>query len=416
MFLFVYHRHESKHKEVTMKSRTAILIGFALLLAQPFALQAQIPRTLSYQGIVTDASGSVKPDGTYSFTFKLYDVSSVGMALWTESKTISVKDGLFSTALGDQVIFPTSLIFDKSYWLGIQVGSEAELTPRVPLTSVGYSFSALRADTAQVATSALAAIDLADGVVTSVKIQDGAVTPVKINTTGASSGQALIFNGSNLNWQTPSGEGLTLPYSGTYSGGSNAFEITNTGTGQALKIHNQGTNYALGIYNDASAMYGIKISNDGNYPAIKITNYNSGNNDALEVNQNGTGYAGYFAGNVYTTGTYQGSDVRWKRNITTLEGTLSKVLALRGVQFEWNLEEYPRKGFREGSQIGLIAQEVEEVLPELVREDQDGYKAVDYPKVTAVLVEAIKEQQQEIEALKAAVAALQAQSDVALQE
>ena len=91
-------------------------------------------------------------------------------------------------------------------------------------------------------------------------------------------------------------------------------------------------------------------------------------------------------------------------------------MSLRGVQFEWNLEEYPDNGFREGKQIGLIAQEVEEVLPELVRTDNDGYKSLEYEKITAVLVEAIKEQQKQIEALKAAVAALQAQSDVALQE
>ena len=350
-----------------MKARTAIMIGVALLLAHPFALQAQIPGTLSYQGVLTDASGNIKPDGPYSFTFRLYDVSSGGTALWTETETNTLKDGLFSTTLGDQTAFPAALTFDKPYWLGIEVESE-ELLPRISLTASPYSFSALRADTAEYA------------------------------------------------WQTPTGEGLTLPYSGTYSGGSNAFEITNTGSGQALKIHNQGTNYALGIFNDASAMYGIKISNDSNYPAIKITSYNSGNNDALEVNQNGTGYAGYFAGNVYTTGTYQGSDVRWKRNIVPLEGALDKVLSLKGVAFEWKLEEYPDNGFREGKQIGLIAQEVEKVLPELVRTDRDGYKAVEYQKITAVLVEAIKEQQKQIEALKAAVAVFQAQSDVALQE
>ena len=132
-----------------MKVRTAILIGFALLLAHPFALQAQIPRTISYQGIVTDAAGEIKPDGSYSFTFRLYDASSGGTALWTESKTIAVNDGLFFTALGDQVVFPASLRFDKPYWLSIKVGSEAELAPRIPLTSVGYSFHALRADNCQ---------------------------------------------------------------------------------------------------------------------------------------------------------------------------------------------------------------------------------------------------------------------------
>ncbi len=90
--------------------------------------------------------------------------------------------------------------------------------------------------------------------------------------------------------------------------------------------------------------------------------------------------------------------------------------SLHGVQFEWNREEYPDNGFRGGKQIGLIAQEVEDVLQELVRTDKDGYKSLEYGKMIAVLIEAIKEQQKEIEALKAAVAALQGQSDVALQE
>ncbi len=132
-----------------MKAKYIILIGFALLLAHPFALQAQIPKTLAYQGIVTDAAGEIKPNDTYSFTFRLYDAASGGSALWTESKTIPVKDGLFFTALGDQAVFPASLSFDQPYWLGIQVGSESELAPRIPLTSVGYSFSTLRADSAQ---------------------------------------------------------------------------------------------------------------------------------------------------------------------------------------------------------------------------------------------------------------------------
>ncbi len=167
-----------------MKARAAILIGFALLLAHPFALQAQIPKTLAYQGIVTDAAGEIKPDGSYSFTFRLYDASSGGTALWTESKTISVKDGLFFTALGDQVVFPASLRFDRPFWLSIQVASEAELSPRIPLTSVGYSFStlradsaqhAVRADTAQVVTGAVTATNLADDAVTSAKILDGTI-------------------------------------------------------------------------------------------------------------------------------------------------------------------------------------------------------------------------------------------------
>ena len=275
-----------------MKSRTAILIGFALLLAHPFALQAQIPRTLSYQGVLTDASGNIKPDGPYSFTFRLYDVSSGGTALWTETETNTVKDGLFSTTLGDQTAFPASLTFDKPYWLGIEVESE-ELSPRIALTSSPYSFSALRADTAHVATSALAAIDLADGAVTSVKIQDGAVTPVKINTTGASSGQALIFNGSNLNWQTPSGGGLTLPYFGIDNSSVYAFDIQNDGTGGGISV--------LG---NATAQRSIMVEHHNTFPAVHIEGYvTTGTGEVLLVeNWSGSGNAGYFDGDVEVTG------------------------------------------------------------------------------------------------------------------
>ncbi len=199
-----------------MKIKHIIVIG--LLLAPFCLLQAQIPRTLAYQGIVTDAASDIKPDGTYSFTFKLYDGLSGGTALWTEVKTLEVKDGLFSTVLGDQVVFPAALVFDKPYWLGIQLASEAELAPRIPLNSVGYSFAALRADSAHHAVRAdtasyAAAIELADGSVTSAKILDGAVgtadlasqsvTAEKIAGASATSGQALMYNGTDVVWQTP---------------------------------------------------------------------------------------------------------------------------------------------------------------------------------------------------------------------
>ena len=94
------------------------------------------------------------------------------------------------------------------------------------------------------------------------------------------------------------------------------------------------------------------------------------------------------------------SDIRFKRNITPLEGSLEKVEKLQGVSYDWRTEEFKEKHFEEGRQIGLIAQEVETVLPELVKTDPQGYKAVSYEKLTAVLIEAMKEQQKEIEQYK----------------
>ena len=92
------------------------------------------------------------------------------------------------------------------------------------------------------------------------------------------------------------------------------------------------------------------------------------------------------------------SDVRLKTDIATLDNALNKVLQLRGVSFKW--KDNPDMGNR----IGFIAQEMEPVLPELVFiNEADGYKGVNYAEVTAVLVEAVKEQQKMIEELKAEI-------------
>jgi trimeric autotransporter adhesin len=85
------------------------------------------------------------------------------------------------------------------------------------------------------------------------------------------------------------------------------------------------------------------------------------------------------------------SDRRWKKNIEPLGFCLEKVSDLQGVSYEWDMEAHPGSGFTPGRQIGLVAQDVEKVLPELVSEDKDGYKSVSYAKLTAVLVEAVKE-------------------------
>jgi len=96
-------------------------------------------------------------------------------------------------------------------------------------------------------------------------------------------------------------------------------------------------------------------------------------------------------GSFKATASYMSSDQRWKRNIKPLESSLDKISNLQGVTYEWKTDEYPDFGLMEEKQIGLVAQDVEKELPELVSEDKDGYKAVSYTKLTAVLVEAVKE-------------------------
>jgi hypothetical protein len=104
------------------------------------------------------------------------------------------------------------------------------------------------------------------------------------------------------------------------------------------------------------------------------------------------------------------SDERLKRDIAPLESALEKVLRVRGVRFQW--AEPSRSA--EGPEIGVVAQDVEAVFPEAVHANSDGYKGVDYARLVAPLIEAIREQQAQIEALRAEVRALKSAQSPAL--
>ncbi|MBN1941491.1 MAG: tail fiber domain-containing protein, partial [Candidatus Diapherotrites archaeon] len=108
--------------------------------------------------------------------------------------------------------------------------------------------------------------------------------------------------------------------------------------------------------------------------------------------------SGSFCVNVQNIATTPSSQ-RWKENVTPLENVLPKVLELEGVEFDWIAD------FGGEHDIGMIAEEVGKVFPELVEYEENGVdaKSLNYGHLTAVLVEAIKEQQAQIEALKETV-------------
>lgn len=114
------------------------------------------------------------------------------------------------------------------------------------------------------------------------------------------------------------------------------------------------------------------------------------------------GYRLDVAGDVGANAFYYRSDESLKENIQTLNNALEKITALRGVEFNFKDDAGKEKT------IGLIAQEAEEVLPEIVSEAEgSGFKSVDYAKVVPVLIEAIKEQQKEIKGLKSRIMLLE---------
>ncbi len=102
------------------------------------------------------------------------------------------------------------------------------------------------------------------------------------------------------------------------------------------------------------------------------------------------------------------SDARLKTNVASLSNVLERLEQIRGVSFEWN-EQSESLGHTRGQRdIGVIAQEVEAMFPELVHTSStDGYKAVDYSRLTPVLIEAIKELKGENDALKKRIEALE---------
>ena len=105
--------------------------------------------------------------------------------------------------------------------------------------------------------------------------------------------------------------------------------------------------------------------------------------------------------NVQVTSTsdivaYQSSDERLKDNVTPIYNALDKVKQIGGYEFDWN----DNQTTYEGHDVGVLAQEIEKVLPEIVTTRDNGYKAVRYEKIVALLIEAVKEQQLQIDELK----------------
>jgi hypothetical protein len=109
----------------------------------------------------------------------------------------------------------------------------------------------------------------------------------------------------------------------------------------------------------------------------------------------------HVVGNICYTGTIGAcSDEKFKKNIETIDGALPLVEQLDGVRYSWRTDEYPDQQFSNERQVGFVAQDVQQVLPEAVTAQEDGSLTVDYSRITPLLVQAIKELKAENEALK----------------
>ena len=107
-------------------------------------------------------------------------------------------------------------------------------------------------------------------------------------------------------------------------------------------------------------------------------------------------YGMFVNGSIWANGTTYASDARFKQNITPITSPLQKLLKINGVEYEMKTDLFQKNNFMPGRQMGLLAQNVEQVVPEAVNE-KDGYKGVDYARLVPLLIEAVKEQNKKIE-------------------
>lgn len=143
-------------------------------------VQAQVPSVINYQGKLVNEGAPA--EGTFTITFSLYDEAEGGTALWRETQSVQVADGLFNVLLGSSEPLPASLFGGSGErYLGLQVDSDSEMAPRFRLTSVPYALKAAAVTDSSVDSSALAdhavsGRNLADGAVSERVLAEGAVT------------------------------------------------------------------------------------------------------------------------------------------------------------------------------------------------------------------------------------------------
>ena len=159
--------------------------------------------------------------------------------------------------------------------------------------------------------------------------------------------------------------------------------ILQGGFGNNVDVHSNGNIYVSG---SSSIFYGgISATNTISGSVIKSANAISGSSLLID-------------GTIKATGdvtAFHSSDERLKDNVTPIEGAIDKINQIGGYGFDWN-----DNSEHSGHDVGVIAQEIEKVLPEVVVTRDNGYKAVRYEKIVALLINAIKEQQLQIDELK----------------
>jgi hypothetical protein len=192
--------------------------------------------TIAYQGYLVDSVGNPVNEPV-NITFRLYNVASGGTALWSETQTVTIADGLFSVLLGSQSPISRNLMAaNNNLWLGLTVGTDQEMTPREKIASAPFAILSDVADGSitqnHLANNAVTGTKILDGSVTNGKLANNAVNASKI-ADGSISNSKLANNAVNASkiadgavTSAKNATGYYHIHAGSDSGADNPFPLT----------------------------------------------------------------------------------------------------------------------------------------------------------------------------------------------
>jgi hypothetical protein len=319
--------------------------------------------TLEGKDISVTLTGDVTGNGTIT------DLGNVSFATTIAADSVA----LGTDTTGNYV---ASLVAGTNITLSNNSGEGA--TPTIGLTNNTISGIALGSN--------LATLTIGTGLSGTSYNGSGAVTIANTGVTSITTNTGLSSNVGATGAVTITNSGVTSNVAGTgisVSGATGAVTITNSGV--------------------TSIVAGTGVSRDSATGAVTISIGQAvATSSNVQFNSLGIGMAASAtAGRIDATNdivAYSSSDIRFKENIKPIENALEKISKISGNTYDWKAENKAEHGY-EGNDVGVIAQEIEAVLPQLVQTRENGFKAVKYDKLVALLIEGIKEQQTQIHSL-----------------